>query len=218
MNRSVQISILAVFLCNLCSRRAAATPVANPDDYTTGADQPLAIPATTGVLQNDSGVGALSATLEADVANGSLTLEADGSFSYTPAPGFSGTDSFTYRTSEMPSGSQVFTIVENSSNATVDADLTVDGLGSDSDSDTTKLKGTLTATVTPTQSPFSQIHITDFQVRTAENVGLSFSFFFGLAGVNASADAEAIMIEMATPGTASSVGQSRGISANSRTK
>ena len=205
MIRSVQISILAVFLCNLCSRWAAATPVANPDTYTTGADQQLAIPATTGVLQNDSGVGALSATLEDDVSNGSLTLEADGSFSYTPAPGFSGTDSFTYRTSEMPSGSQVFTIVENSSNATVDAELTVDGLGSDSDSDTTKLRGTLTATITPTQSPFSQIHITDFQVRTAENVGLSFSFFFGLAGVNASADAEAIMIEMATPGAASTV-------------
>lgn len=29
--------------------------------------------------------------------NGSLTLCADGSFEYTPDPGFEGTDSFTYR-------------------------------------------------------------------------------------------------------------------------
>ena len=38
----------------------------------------------------------LSAELGTTTSNGSLTLNADGSFSYTPNAGFWGTDSFTY--------------------------------------------------------------------------------------------------------------------------
>jgi hypothetical protein len=54
---------------------------------------------TPGILSNDndSGGGQMTVTLGTDVANGTLTLNSDGSFSYTPAAGFSGTDTFTYR-------------------------------------------------------------------------------------------------------------------------
>ena len=47
-----------------------------------------------GVLGAAVGSG-LQASLVSDASDGSLTLNADGSFSYTPAPGFSGDDSFT---------------------------------------------------------------------------------------------------------------------------
>jgi len=47
-----------------------------------------------GVLGAAVGSG-LQASLISDVADGTLALNADGSFSYTPAPGFSGSDSFT---------------------------------------------------------------------------------------------------------------------------
>ncbi|HEY5245566.1 MAG TPA: Ig-like domain-containing protein, partial [Acidimicrobiales bacterium] len=47
-----------------------------------------------GVLGAAGGSG-LQASLVSDASDGSLTLNADGSFSYTPAPGFSGDDSFT---------------------------------------------------------------------------------------------------------------------------
>jgi hypothetical protein len=73
-------------------------PVAGNDGYTTTAGAALTVPAP-GVLGNDSDVdgGPLSAELVSGPANGTLTLNPDGSFTYTPSAGFSGTDSFTYR-------------------------------------------------------------------------------------------------------------------------
>ncbi len=72
-------------------------PVAVDDGYETDEDETLTV-AAPGVLGNDSDVDGdpLTATLDSDVSNGTLTLNADGSFSYTPNSGFSGTDSFTY--------------------------------------------------------------------------------------------------------------------------
>ena len=54
--------------------------------------------AANGVLANDTNAdgGTLTAVLGTRPAHGSLTLNADGSFSYTPNAGFWGTDSFTY--------------------------------------------------------------------------------------------------------------------------
>ncbi len=71
-------------------------PVAVDDSYSTLEDTPLQV-AAPGVLGNDSGEGALTAQLETGPANGSLTLNPDGSFLYTPAAGYSGSDSFTYK-------------------------------------------------------------------------------------------------------------------------
>jgi hypothetical protein len=74
-------------------------PVAVPDAYTTAFNTPLNV-AAPGVLANDadSDVGdMLSALLLSGPASGTLTLNANGSFGYTPNAGFAGTDSFTYR-------------------------------------------------------------------------------------------------------------------------
>ncbi|MCA9009130.1 MAG: cadherin-like domain-containing protein [Planctomycetaceae bacterium] len=56
---------------------------------------------TGNVLTNDSvtPATALTAALKTDVANGTLALNPDGSFTYTPAAGFVGTDSFVYTVS-----------------------------------------------------------------------------------------------------------------------
>ena len=189
-----------------------AVPVANPDSYPAASENtPLVVDSANGVLSNDTPVGAITAVLESDVSNGSLQLNADGSFTYTPNPNFNGTDSFTYRASES-GGAQVFTIDQTRSSATVDADLSVSGIGSDSDDDTTRLKGTVTALVTPSESPFSEIHITDFDVKIAESVSLNFRFAFGLAGVNANAAAESLQILMENPGPPSPVAGDGGFS------
>jgi VCBS repeat-containing protein len=76
-------------------------PVAANDSYSTDQDTELVVEAP-GVLGNDTDVEGddLTAVLESGPSNGSLTLNADGSFSYTPDAGFSGTDSFTYRASD----------------------------------------------------------------------------------------------------------------------
>lgn len=72
-------------------------PVAAPDSHTTDEDSPLSVPAS-GILGNDTDVDGdpLTVTLGSAPVNGALTLNPDGSFSYTPNPDFNGADSFTY--------------------------------------------------------------------------------------------------------------------------
>jgi VCBS repeat-containing protein len=78
-----------------------AAPIATPDAYSTAFATPLAVPAP-GVLGNDSDPDGdpITAVLESGPAHGTLTLGANGSVSYTPAAGYAGSDSFTYRVSD----------------------------------------------------------------------------------------------------------------------
>ena len=72
-------------------------PVAVADAYTTDEDVELVVAVAEGVLANDTDDGPITAVLETDVANGTLALAADGSFTYMPDAGFFGEDSFTYK-------------------------------------------------------------------------------------------------------------------------
>jgi len=76
-------------------------PVAVDDNYSTNQDTQLNV-AAPGVLLNDSDNDndPLTAVLVSGVSNGSLTLNADGSFSYTPNSGYTGADSFIYKASD----------------------------------------------------------------------------------------------------------------------
>jgi VCBS repeat-containing protein len=79
-------------------------PVTNPNSYNTTEDTPLTVPAN-GVLGNDTDaeLNALTAQLVAGSltpGSGSLTLNADGSFTFTPATNFSGNATFQYRASD----------------------------------------------------------------------------------------------------------------------
>jgi extracellular elastinolytic metalloproteinase len=72
-------------------------PTAAPDTYETPYLTTLNL-AAPGVLANDSANGALTmtASLVTGATHGTLTLNANGSFSYTPQTDFVGADSFTY--------------------------------------------------------------------------------------------------------------------------
>jgi hypothetical protein len=73
-------------------------PKAQDDNFTTRASSALTV-AAPGVLAND-GMGSstnLSAVVVNGPANGVLTLATNGGFTYTPTPGFFGTDSFSYQ-------------------------------------------------------------------------------------------------------------------------
>ena len=76
-------------------------PVAVDDGYNVDEDATLNV-AADGVLGNDGDADgdALTAALVSGPANGTLSLNADGSFSYTPDADFNGTDSFTYRAND----------------------------------------------------------------------------------------------------------------------
>jgi Tol biopolymer transport system component len=79
-------------------RQVRSEPLAASDTYTAAQDTPLTV-AAPGVLANDSDPEGdpLSAQLVSGPAHGTLALNADGSFIYTPAPGYAGSDSFTYK-------------------------------------------------------------------------------------------------------------------------
>lgn len=73
-------------------------PVANPDFYTTHPGETLTV-SDPGVLLNDSDPDndSLTAQLVSEpVSGGTLSLDTNGGFVYTPPPGFTGVDTFTY--------------------------------------------------------------------------------------------------------------------------
>jgi VCBS repeat-containing protein len=80
-------------------------PVSDPsvaaDTYTTLEGTVLNVPAP-GVLANDTDVDGdpLTSILVSGPSNGSLTFNADGSFSYTPNVNYNGPDSFTYKAND----------------------------------------------------------------------------------------------------------------------
>src|SRR5207245_4075619 len=137
-------------------------PVAANDSYTTNEDTALTV-AAPGVLANDTDVDSttITAVLAAGPAHGTLTLAANGSFSYTPAANYNGTDSFTYKANDGALDSNIATVaitvtavndppVAVNDNVTTDEDtpltLAAPGvLGNDSDIDSATITAILVA-------------------------------------------------------------------------
>jgi VCBS repeat-containing protein len=90
-------------------------PVGSADTYTTAEDTVLNVIAANGVLFNDNDIDndPLTAVLVTGPANGSLTLNANGSLVYTPFLNFSGTDSFTYRPNDGTESGDPVTVTIN---------------------------------------------------------------------------------------------------------
>ena len=86
-------------------------PVADDDAYSTAEGQALSVDAP-GVLDGDTDADGdpLSAVEATDPAHGTLVLEANGSFTYTPSGSFSGQDTFTYQASDGLVDSNVATV------------------------------------------------------------------------------------------------------------
>jgi VCBS repeat-containing protein len=77
-------------------------PVGVADSYTLDEDTVLTADAATGVLGNDVDPDGdpMTATLVDGPTHGTLVLNADGSFTYTPDANYGGSDSFTYTASD----------------------------------------------------------------------------------------------------------------------
>jgi hypothetical protein len=74
-------------------------PEATADTYAATEDTVLTVPALTGVLANDTGLGDRGLTLSVvgPVTGGAVVLNNDGSFSFTPSENFTGVASFIYQ-------------------------------------------------------------------------------------------------------------------------
>jgi uncharacterized repeat protein (TIGR01451 family) len=77
------------------------TPVATADAYSVNEEATLTVGAS-GVLANDTDPTAqpLTAVLVTGTSHGTLTLDANGGFVYTPAANYSGPDAFSYQASD----------------------------------------------------------------------------------------------------------------------
>ncbi|WP_189644662.1 DUF7507 domain-containing protein [Luteimonas gilva] len=127
---------------------ASALPiVANPDSATT----PQNTPVTVSVLGNDTlnGVPAnpttVTVTQASPPANGSIVVNPDGTIAYTPAPGFSGTDTYSYQICEIANPANcatatvtvtvqpnVVTAVDDSASTPANTPATISPLANDS--------------------------------------------------------------------------------------
>ncbi|HYI11937.1 MAG TPA: Ig-like domain-containing protein [Thermoanaerobaculia bacterium] len=89
-------------------------PVANPDTYSVGFHGTLNV-AAPGVLGNDTDVDGpgMTAILVSTTTQGSLTFNADGSFSYTHTGPTLTTDSFTYKVNDGSADSNTTTVTIN---------------------------------------------------------------------------------------------------------
>jgi hypothetical protein len=90
-------------------------PKAQNDTYLIAHDTTLTMPASSGVTTNDTDANndLLTANLVRGPHFGTLTLTPSGAFSYTPNPGFVGTDSFLYRVSDGVLSSNIALITIN---------------------------------------------------------------------------------------------------------
>ena len=84
-------------------------PVSNGDSFGVGENGTLN---AGGLLANDSDVDGdpLSAVLGSGPAHGAVSVRPDGGFTYTPAAGFSGADSFTYHATDGDGSSRDSTV------------------------------------------------------------------------------------------------------------
>lgn len=95
-------------------------------DYQVTGNVTIDVPAANGVLEGTSGLSVVAVD-DTDLA-GAVTVNADGSFYYTPAPGFRGTDAFTVERSDGES--RIVAITVGSAYWFVDASALPGGNGS----------------------------------------------------------------------------------------
>lgn len=89
-------------------------PSAQGDSYALDEDDSLTV-AAPGVLANDTDPDGnpLRAILVSDATRGTLQLNTDGSFTYTPSPNYNGPDSFTYKANDGQAHSNVVMVTIN---------------------------------------------------------------------------------------------------------
>ena len=131
------------------------SPHALADSYAATENTELDIAAASGVLANDYADDGetpnpypLTAVVNSTTANGILTLNTNGSFSYVPNNGFTGSDSFTYIARDPIAGSisATVTIFVTGASANPTTTATVSGTGGNNGYYRSDVTVTLTAT------------------------------------------------------------------------
>jgi VCBS repeat-containing protein len=149
-------------------------PDAVADSYTIPEDSSL----NDDVSSNDTGMFDLPITISlvSNVSNGSLSLNANGTFSYTPNSEYFGNDNFTYRVSDGNGDVDVATVtitvlfnndaapvaVDDNTSTNEDTAVSIDVLANDTDIDGNQTidKATVLVKSGPSNGSLSQNHVT----------------------------------------------------------
>ena len=146
-------------------------PVATNDTYTTNEDTELLVVAP-GVLGNDNDPPLTAELVDGPGNAAAFALNADGSFDYTPAAEYSGTDSFTYKASKSGVRSAVATVeitVDPVNDAPADIDLAGNSVAENLP------VGTLVGTFTTTDLDVSDTHTYDLAPGVGDQDNASFT-------------------------------------------
>jgi VCBS repeat-containing protein len=106
-------STSAEILVGIIVNAVSDPPLAVDDWLEVEQDAVLTRDAESGLLNNDTDADGdpITATLVDPADNGEIELNPDGSFTYTPDPGFNGLDSFTYTVSDGTHTSNLATVI-----------------------------------------------------------------------------------------------------------
>ena len=186
----------------------ASPPISAPENYATAEDTALVVPAPSGVLANDNpnGNAQIESVLVTAPAHGTVALNPDGSFTFTPAANYHGPDAFGYK-ARVFVPPIAFDINPALSNSTIS--LTIHGpLGiNQTRSDTSRLDGTATVGVLEpkTTGPFNLIQVTGLNAVLIDDIALNYNFGFFIGTANITAAPGAITVSMDAPGPAAPV-------------
>lgn len=208
MRITLLIALFVGILCSINPHTAYAqdAPVAEDDLFSMNSDSTLTI-ALPGVLENDD--RALNDSLLVRIIdpplNGSVTLQADGSFAYTPNAGFAGVDNFTYLIDTLPK--QVLQVDTTVSALKFNMKVTATGAGSARDSTEATVGGSASVFVNPDQAPFSSAQLYELNIAAVEQVDLAFRFggLFVIGRLFVSADSGALQLNLSQRGETSDV-------------
>ena len=153
----------------------SATPVTNDDFYNVKEDSMIAV-AAPGIFDNDDlSADSLVLELVSQPTNGTVTLNEDGSFEYTPNLGFDGIDSFSYLIKTVPK--QVLQVDTSQSALNFDMAIFIPLFGTDFEDDTGRVGGEASFFLTEDgPSSFSEGHLYDLDLVIVDSLELEFRY------------------------------------------
>ena len=191
-----------VFLLFPTMALAQDTLEAADDAYDTLPDSSITVTGP-GLLANDALVegDSLVAVLLTEPANGELRFDGAGGFSYRPAMGFAGIDSFSYDIRTIPF--QQISLDTTRSNLIFDAEVDI-GLATRGDVDSTAMKGTLGFYLEPASAPFESVHLKLMDVTIDESIDLEINYSI-LGRLRIKADKDSLSLFIKSPGAPTSL-------------
>ncbi len=150
-----------------------AIPVAADDFFNVKEDSTISVDSPGLFFNDDETADSLLIMLVDAPANGTVVVNEDGSFEYTPNIGFNGVDSFTYLIQTVPM--QVLEVDTTQSNLNFDMKVSVP-LSQASDNVDGRIGGTASFFMQPDASPFTSAQLYDLNLSVIDSLDLEFKF------------------------------------------